>query len=109
MNRNEYWKWIWDIWKYPLDATRRLVFADWLEEQGCLKAARKQRQYAAWVNAASAAIYKPESEQIWLFIENRKGTVILMRMKKDGNIHPMPKGAPPYIIGRGNQYLKRAK
>src|SRR4051812_46362772 len=46
MNRKDYWKWIEEIWRKPYCTTTRLVFADWLEEQGCQTAANKQRAAA---------------------------------------------------------------
>lgn len=52
MNRPEYWQWVERIWALPHDITIRLVFADWLDEQGCGNAARKQRVYAKQINKA---------------------------------------------------------
>jgi uncharacterized protein (TIGR02996 family) len=38
-----YWNWINKIKQKPYCTTTRLVFADWLDEQGCTVAAKKQR------------------------------------------------------------------
>lgn len=33
------------LWANPLDLTCRLAYSDWLEEQGCIQAAKRQRDW----------------------------------------------------------------
>lgn len=111
MNKPEYWKWIKDIWADPTNYQMRLVFADWLEERGCLGAAKRQREYAGWIRDATTMYRVVNYEQIYLRITT-EGLVKsrLLRMKKDGTIHPLPAHSAhwhgPHVT---TQYLKRQR
>lgn len=96
-NRKEYWQWLDRIWQKPEDITQRLVFADWLDEQGCNKAAKKQRLNAQIIQdcqvlfSAQVSQNKPTATRFWWnkevfgYIE-RKGYCQSFKIKRDGNI-----------------------
>lgn len=109
MDRPEYWRWIKRIWNAPTDAHLRRVFADWLDERGCAGAAKRQRQYAEWVEATMTMYRVVDFEQVYLWVQHKRH-YRMMRMKKDGTIHPMSVHHMQWH-GPGTQieYLKRTK
>lgn len=101
MQLPEYWNWIKRIWQLPTDATLRLVFADWLNENGMPSASARQRRYAVWIKEAREVILLPEIEQVYF-----RTVTGYYRIKKDGTVHPMPPGTTNWNFGRKKHTLK---
>jgi uncharacterized protein (TIGR02996 family) len=91
MNTSEYWRWIEAIWNKKTDATIRLVFADWLDEQGRFKAAAKQRGYADLVNRAVEIEYMPRISQCYVIVGGFKHKLCRYRMKQNGHLYHQPR------------------
>lgn len=52
MDKNVYWHFIKEMWSQPENTTRRYVFADWLREHNCNRAANKQHMIAKCIDNA---------------------------------------------------------
>ena len=85
-----YWIFIDRIVKVPVDFGQRLIFADWLEDNGMLNAARKQRNYAKIIQDAVLIVkYELFYDKIYGIIRVKKGFK-QFEIKKDSRIRFFP-------------------
>lgn len=91
MNTQEYWKWIEALWNRKTDATIRLVFADWLDERGCVQAAAKQRKYAGFITRAIQINYIPKISHCYVIVGGFKHKLCRYRMKQNGHLYHQPR------------------
>lgn len=99
------WSFAKAIYNDVQNATPRLVFADWLDEQDQYNAAARQRQYAGLLNEQLMLTHPYRADYKDLYVRAKSKNVCRLTIKQDGEIDiaAIPESL---LMGRIRIYVK---